>query len=60
MLIPTLWTKIGRLLARLFPPPEPEPGDVDDLMALVDCLYDNNTTIRTADLDTAVIPKVTP
>lgn len=36
------------------PPAKPTGGD--DLMALADCLYDNNDTIVTADLDTAVIP----
>lgn len=49
-----LRTALTRTIHLFLPPPEPTGGD--DLMALADCLYDTNQTIRTADLDTAVIP----
>lgn len=53
-----LRTALIRAIDVLLPPPAPTGGD--DLMALADCLYDDNRTIRTADLDTAVIPLRSP
>ncbi len=43
----------------VFPPPPPHPAQ-DDLMALADCLWDDNTTIRLNDLDTIEIRKARP
>ncbi len=48
-----------RALLYVFPPPPPHPRQ-DDLMALADCLWDDNTTIPLNDLDTIEIRKAHP
>lgn len=48
-----------RALFYIFPPPPPHPLQ-DDLMALADCLWDDNTTIALNDLDTIDLRKAQP
>jgi len=48
-----------RAVLYVFPPPPPHPRQ-DDLMALADCLWDDNTTIPLNDLDTIEIRKARP
>lgn len=55
----TILNALLRALLFVFPPPPPHPPQ-DDLMALADCLYDDNATIPTHDLPTAEFRKVLP